>query len=379
MAQKKRGNNEGSLGKRKDGRWEARVTLPDGTRRSFYGRTREEAARKLAQALRAVQEGGSLARPGRRTVGDLLDAWLQAKAGQVRPGTLASYRWLVDHHLRPRLGAVRLAALDAARIEAALAEMRRAGRSARTRIYALTLLRQACKAGVRWGWLGTNPATLAHAPKAEERPHAPAFLGPDEARRFLHAVRDDAYGPLFAFLLATGCRLGEALALRWADVDLDAGLVAITGTLRRGPDGRPERGEPKTARSRRTLVLPAVALEAFREQRRRQAAARLRAGSLWQDLGYVFTSAVGTPVDGRNARRAFKAALARAGLPPALRLHDLRHSAASLLLAQGADLRTVMEVLGHSQIGVTADVYVHLVPALKRDAAAKLDAALGGP
>lgn len=373
---KRRGHHEGSITKRSDGRWMARVTLPDGSRRALYARTREEAARKLAQALQQVNTGGFVPRPGRRTVGDLLEAWLEAKRGRVRPSTFVSYSFVVRSYLLPQLGSVRLAALDSSAVERALSSMLASGLSPRTCSYALTLLRQACKAGVRWGWLSSNPAQLAEPPKGSRHVER-RFLDEHEAKRLLAAAGESSLGPLFAFLLGTGARLGEALALTWEDVDLEGGTVRIAATMRLGEDGKLERGPTKTERSRRVIPLPRVAAEALREQRRRQAEARLRAGRLWRDLGYVFTTSVGTPLEPRNVRRVFKGVLRRAGLPESVRVHDLRHSTASLLLAQGTELRTVMELLGHSGIAVTANTYAHVLPALKRDAAAKLDAALG--
>ncbi len=196
-------------------------------------------------------------------------------------------------------------------------------------------------------------------------------LAPSEAKALLEAVREDRLGPLFTVALATGARQGELFGLRWQDLDLDAGTMRIRQTVSR-IDGRYQFGEPKTERSRRTIDLPAFATTALREQRRRQAEERLLAGRRWQDLALVFATTIGTPLDGAPVSDRLHELLAAAGLPR-MRFHNLRHACASLLLAQGVPARVVMDVLGHSQIAVTLNTYSHVIPALKQDAAERLD------
>jgi integrase len=187
---------------------------------------------------------------------------------------------------------------------------------------------------------------------------------------------------LYAVALASGLRQGEALGLRWDDVDLDDRSLTVRGALirmpasHRGPgDARLQLAGPKTPESRRTIALPAVALSALRAHRARQFEERLAAGERWQEHGLVFASTVGTPLDGRNVTRDLQRILIAAGMPR-LRYHDLRHSAASLMLAQGVDLKTIQTILGHSRIGTTADIYAHVMPQLQRAAADRMDAVL---
>lgn len=189
-------------------------------------------------------------------------------------------------------------------------------------------------------------------------------------------MQGDRLEALWVLTVTLGLRQGELLALRWQDCDLDAGTLRVTGTLQRVA-GALQRGEPKTPRSRRVLNLPALARGALRRHRARQAAERLQAGPCWQEQDLVFTTVVGTPLDARNVRRAFKQHLRRAGLPAGVRFHDLRHTAATLLLAQGVHPRAVTETLGHSQIGLTLDTYSHVLPALRQEVAAQMDAILG--
>lgn len=195
-------------------------------------------------------------------------------------------------------------------------------------------------------------------------------------RAIIGAFSDHELGALVLFSIATGARQGEALGLRWPDCDLDAGSVTIRYQLQR-IDGENRLTEPKTAKSRRTLPISPTVVETLRRQQRWQTEQRLRAGAGWQDSGHVFTTPNGAPLNGASVTHRFQKRLAQAELPR-LRWHDLRHGCASLLLAQGADLRTIMELLGHSQISLTANLYTHLIPALKRDASDRMERVLTG-
>jgi integrase len=173
-------------------------------------------------------------------------------------------------------------------------------------------------------------------------------------------------------------RMGEVLGLRWQDIDFEQSRVAVSQALQRQRGQGLVFTETKTDRSRRTIALPAPLVTALRGHRVRQLEERLAAGSQWQNSGLVFTSGIGTALEPRNLFRAFKKMLTKAALPD-IRFHDLRHSAASLMLAQGIPLRVVMEVLGHSSISLTANTYSHVMPSLVQDAAEKMaDVLFGG-
>jgi integrase len=193
-------------------------------------------------------------------------------------------------------------------------------------------------------------------------------------RRVLEATQTSRYAALFAFLVNTGLRRGEALALGWSDVDLDGGVLLVRGTLGR-VGGALVVTEPKTAKSRRSVTLSATAERVLRDVRTAQAVERLRAGSAWQKTGYVFTTELGMPCEPRNALRALKDAAKQAGLPN-IGLHTLRHSAAAVMLVNGVPLKVVSEVLGHASIGITGDIYGHVSPEVSRDALARLSEAL---
>ncbi|HZU77834.1 MAG TPA: site-specific integrase, partial [Dehalococcoidia bacterium] len=192
----------------------------------------------------------------------------------------------------------------------------------------------------------------------------------------LAAFRDHDYEAVVTLALATGMRRGELLGLRWSDLDLDAGTLRIERQLQR-LDGEYQFVPLKTRRSRRTLALPPIAIEALRRQKVRQFEAKLAAGPAWQESGLVFTAMTGGPIHGSTLTHRYQQQLTAHGLP-VRRFHDLRHGAASLLLAEGADMRRIMEQLGHSQISLTANTYTHLIPAMLKDNADLLQRALGG-
>jgi integrase len=236
--------------------------------------------------------------------------------------------------------------------------------------YAYAVLRIALGRALKSGIVLRNVATLVDPPaKARREPHP---LTADQARAFLDATRDDRLGPLYVLALATGLRQGELLALRWSDVDADAGVLTVSHTLERRSRTL---AEPKTDRGRRTLRLGGEAVAAIRANRARQLEERLAAGQRWRDGGFVFATPIGTPLDSRNLTRAFQAALSRLGLPRQ-RFHDLRHAYATLLIEDGEELGIVSRTLGHADLATTADVYAHLTPAMLHRTAARMDTIL---
>ncbi|HEX3424882.1 MAG TPA: site-specific integrase [Acidimicrobiales bacterium] len=226
----------------------------------------------------------------------------------------------------------------------------------------------------RWGLVARNVAELTEPVTVRRRQVEPFTL--DEVDRLLAVCASDRLGAFYIVCMATGLRPGEALGLSWEDLDIDRpdAYLRVRRSLKRGPGGL-TLGETKTTRSRRTIPLPAVATRALREHRRRQREERLAAGPKWTDLGLVFTTIRGTPVDEPAASRNFGRLQDEAGVRRH-RLNDTRHTAASLLLAEGVAPRVVMEVLGHSY-QLTMDTYSHVMPTLLRDAADAMYRALG--
>jgi integrase len=374
----KRGAHEGSIYQRQDGRWAASVHLgyQDGKRqrKTFYGKTRRNVQERMTKALGEVHAGLPVRSDDRETVADYLARWLTVSAAQrVRPRTLAGYRQIADNHLIPAIGRVPVAKLTPGHVQAMLNARAAAGSKPQTVRNIHAVLRRALTQATRWGVVPRNVATLVDLPRVDR--HEVRGLSPADARAVMLAVAEDRIEPLVLLTLSTGLRQGEALGLQWQDVDLEAGTIRVRHSLQRMAGRGAELVEPKTKRSRRTLALPPVTANALREHRKRQLAERLWAGSRWRENGYVFTTSIGTPLMGSEVTRRFQRLVAAAGLPR-MRFHDLRHGAASLLLAQGVHPRVVMEMLGHSTITLTMNTYSHVIPDLQREAATKMEAAL---
>jgi integrase len=368
--------NEGTIYRRKDGRWTATLTLGyEGgkrKRKSFYGATQREVQAQLKKALHDQQQGLPVSF-ARQTLEEFLARWLEDSVKpSVRPSTYTGYEVLVRVHIVPELGKIQLAQLTPQQLQTFMKTKLDSGLSPRTVQYMRAVLRRALGQALKWSLLPRNVAALVDPPRVKRAEIQP--WTPEQARAFLDAVKGDRLEALYSVAVALGLRRGEALALRWADVDLDKGSLTVRASLQR-VGGQLQLVETKTERSRRTIALPRAAVTALRAHRVRQLEERLAAGENWQDTGMVFTSSIGTMIDPRNVNRQFGKALSQAGLPHT-RFHDLRHTCASLLLVQGVHPRVVMEILGHSKISVTMDTYSHVIPTLQRDAADRMDALL---
>ena len=372
--QRRRGKGEGTYTLRKDGRWEARITLDDGSRHSYYGKTQREVRAKATKA-RADAEDGLDLKAQSVTVSAFLKRWLDDTAKErVRPSTFDSYTGHIDHHLIPKLGRHKLRELTPQHVNAMLSGIVTAGRSPTTANRVRATLRTALASAMRWGMVPRNVAQLAEPRTERARRVAPLTL--DQARSFLAATQNDRLGNLFAVAIATGCRQGELLGLQWDAVDLDAGTLTVRHTLTYREKAWTFT-DPKTEQSRRVVPLTITAKAALRRQRTQNLEAQLAAGERWQGgpWGLVFSSTIGTPLNTSNVTTHLQRLLVDQMLPRQ-RFHDLRHLTASLMLAEGVDLFTVKEILGHSQISLTANTYGHLTRKVAEDAAARLDEAL---
>ena len=379
MTTRRRGNGDGGVYRRgSDNRWVAVLDLgPDGSgrrrRKVLYGTTRREVVEKLTEAQRRLSEGAPVT-DARGTVAAYLEHWMSTglAAAEVRATTRENYTTIARKHLVTALGHHRLDKLDPSDVDALVVAKRAAGLSDSTVRLIYTVLRRALDAAVRDGLIRRNVAAAVQRPRVARRDAA--VLSPDQAQTFLDAARGDRLFALYAVAVAVGLRRGEALGLRWSDVDLDVGTLRVSRTFSR-VGGRLAFTEPKSQRSRRTVPLPDPLVVELRAHRVRQAAERLTAGSSWDDHDLVFPSRFGTPLDPRNALRALATVAGRAGLD-GVGLHTLRHTSASLMLVQGVHPRVVMETLGHSGISITMDVYSHVMPQQQREAAEAVGQAL---
>jgi integrase len=365
----------GRAHQRADGRWEWRATFPDGKRRSFYGATAAEARLKAEDARKRSTAGQDLS-SDKLTVAAFLKSWLSDTAkDRVRPATFESYSSHVRVHIVPAIGKVKLQKLTPQHVNRMLADMTAAGASPATANLVRATLRTALTSAVKYRLVSQNVAGLSDARKQRKQRIRPLEL--DQIRQFLEFIRDDRLGNLYHVAIATGLRQGELFALRWKqDVDLTDGVLHVRHTLTRTSDGW-QLTAPKTDQSERTIKLSQSAIAALRRQRSVCHELQLLAAERWQEHGLVFPSTVGTPLNASNVTHRLQTLLEAAGLPRQ-RFHDLRHCTASLLLAEGMDLFTVKEILGHSQISLTANTYGHLMRKPSDEAANRLDRALNG-
>ncbi|MEA2595408.1 MAG: hypothetical protein QOF01_1877 [Thermomicrobiales bacterium] len=329
----RRAHGEGSIYQRNDGRWTAypRDGYKNGKphKKYVYGKTQREARRKL-EALKRDLASGLPIDFDRQTIGQFLDRWLaEVVKSRVRPKTLESYAMHVRRHLTPHLGHHQLTKLAPDHVQAMMNDQLASGLSPRSVNYTRSVLRSALNHALRWGYVARNVATLVDP--ARERPTEVRPLTPEQARAFRDAATGHRLEALFAVVLAVGLRQGEALGLRWEDVELDSSLLHVRHTLQK-IEGEWCFVETKTDRSRRTINLPPVSVVALRAHRERQLREEFVVGSLWQSFGLVFPSSRGTPLDGSNVTHRLQRLLEQSGLPRQ-RFHDLRHCCASLLLA----------------------------------------------
>lgn len=352
----KNGNGEGSVRSkpRPDGRWEARYTAEvDGAwkRRSVFGRTKAEAAKQLRSALSARDAGNPLP-SAKDTVGPFLEAWLAATKANVRPRTFASYSQIVRDHLLPALHSTPLTKLAPQHLQRLYAQLLERGRSPKTVANIHRVMHRALNQAQRWRLVTANVADLVDPPR-QRRPEMKA-LNTEQARQVLEAAHGDDLEALWTVALTTGLRQGELLALRWPDVDLDGGSLRVVASLIRIVGQEPQLAEPKSRRSRRQVELSATAVEALR---------RHRANA--PSIGFVFARPDGRPLAVTTTWKRWQALLGRAKVP-AMPFHSARHSAATLLLSRGVHPKIVSEMLGHSTVAITLDVYSHVTPARRR-------------
>ncbi len=345
--------------------------------------TKREAETGLTDLLARVRSG-TYVDTSRLTLAEFLtERWLPARKSGLRPSTFESYALNVRAHVAPRLDSVPLQKLTAADLTAFYGELLDHGRSdgggglsPHTVRYCHTIIRRALADAERWDLITRNPADRAAVPAA--RPPAMNTWKLAELREFLDRVRADRLYPLWHLLASTGMRRGEALGLTWRDLDAEAGRLAVVRAWVATVGGETSLQAPKTARGRRQLALDRDTVEVLVAWRRCQLKERLALGAAYDDGDRIFCRADGRPYDPGYISSGFRAAVKAAGLPT-IRLHDLRHTHASLLLQQGTHPKVASERLGHGSTAFTMDTYAHTTPALHADAAESVAALLAGP
>jgi integrase len=375
----RRGKGEGSIRLRADGRFEATLTLPSTggkrLRRSFFGKTAIEAAKRMREA-QAKQDNGLPIPSERLTFQKFAGDWLEAVKPSLKPGTWRRYEEYARLHAVPALGRFPLARIGPSHLSGLYAAKLAQGLSPMTVRHLHAVLHRMLSEAARWGLVARNVAALVSPPKAGTR--TMQTLSGEQVRMLLEAAAADRLEALYYLAVTTGMRQGEILGLRWQDVSLDGGTLQVRRSVRRIKGGGFVFSEPKSATSRRQLLLPEAATAALRAHKARQNAERLAMGGIWEDNDLVFPNELGRPIEAGNLmRRSFVPLLEKAGLPR-VRFHDLRHTAATLLLSKGLHPKIVSEMLGHSQIGITLDLYSHVTPTMQREAAAAMDAIIVG-
>jgi integrase len=330
---------------------------------TVYGKTKREVRAKL-DALKLDRSKHKLTGSAHQTVGHCLDEWLKVSRARLRPSTVANYalaiRWLSRY-----LGEVRLDKLRSTHIEHCYASLQAGGLSGRSVQLAHSVLRPALKRAMRDGLIAVNPTEVVSVPKSE--PKEMQSLTQEQVDTLLETIADNPLRALYVLLVTSAVRIGEALALRWTDVDLDEGSIAIRRTVQRITGHGLVEGEPKSKSSRRTVYLLDIAIAELRGHLVRQGDQRLVMGPEWHENGLVFPSTVGTFLDPTNVHHRFERVLKSAGLP-VLRLHDMRHTAATLALEAGIHPKVVQDMLGHSSYNLTMNTYSHVMPTLHREA-----------
>jgi len=365
---RRRGNGEGSIWIRPDGRYCAALVV-NGRRRFAYGRTREDAARRLHELVVAQRARAPL--PSQReTVESFFAAWLAGAKSTVRLRTWERYESLIRLHLLPALGRARLARLEPAQLHRLYQDQLAAGQSPASVHQLHAVIHRGLGQGLRWGQVTRNVAALVDPPRIRRREMQ--VLNVDEVRRLLEAAAGTRWEALLTVAVTTGMRQGELLALRWRELDLTDGGLSVNRTVQRSRQEGFLVAEPKTARSRRRIALSAGAVDALRRHRVRQTQERLEARSWADDLDLVFPNGKGRFQEVPSLTAQYRTLLAAAGVPR-LRFHDLRHTAATLMLGKGVHPKVASEMLGHSTVGMTLDLYSHVSETMQRDAAATLD------
>ena len=372
----KRGNGEGSIGRRKDGLYMARYTVQTATgtkRKTLYGKTRSEVSAKLSKAL-TDREGGLTYDAGKQTVEEYLARWLSNSVRDtVRQRTYERYESIVRVHLAPAIGKVKLKALTPDHVRGLYRKKLDGGLAPRTVLHIHRTLSKALKQATDDGLIPRNAAAPVKPPRPSREEIRP--LNRAQVRALFEAAREDRLEALYVVAVTAGLRRGELQGLKWEDLDLEAGTLQVQRTLSE-PKGGYVFEAPKSGKGR-NVRLTRKAMAALREHRKRQLEERMQKVGLWREQGLVFPSAVGTPLWGGNLNRAFKTLLKRAGLLHSFRFHDLRHTCATLLLRQGVNPKFVQELLGHRDVSLTLNTYSHVLPDMGGVAASAMDEALG--
>ena len=368
---RRRGNNEGSIVKLPSGTYRAQISI-DGQRLGFTSKSRGECQAWIRKMLDQIDEGLTF-KGTQTTLEDFLTGWLVIAKTTLRPKPAQQYEKMAMNHIIPVLGKVKLKDLRPDTIDSFYQNRIKASVGVRTIRYCHAVLHRALEKAVLLGQLTRNPVDGATPPRMSQA--ETTVLDETQVVQFLIAAQGNRHEFLFNLAVKTGMREAELLGLKWADLDWRSGVLQVRRQLQR-IDGQ---GfifcEPKTKTGRRSIQLGEASLQMLRKQFEKQRREKEVAGERWKENDLIFASSIGTPTELRNLLREYKKVLRKAGLP-AIRFHDLRHTAASIMLKHGIPVLTVSRILGHSKPSVTLDIYAHMIPGMQDQAAKLMDEVL---
>jgi len=368
-----RGHGEGTITKRSDGRWQAQISIGEGKRKTYYGKTKKEVQEKLRLAINEQKQGTLILAP-HQTLEVYLPYWLEnVEKLTIRTRTYEQYLSTLKVHLIPGLGKIELHKLTIQHVQDLYTRLHKEGQSAGSIAAIHAVLHRALNHAVKNSLVARNVASYASRPAV--RRHKSQVLTVEQANKLIETVKGRRIEAFIILSLTTAARLGELLALHWDDLDLEQKTMRISRSITRAKGRGSYEGETKTESSRRTVLLADIAIDILKEHRTKQNEARLKrleAGKKWLDKGLVFCGTDGDYLLGESIRRLFVDLLRDAGLPH-MRLHDMRHSAATILLVKGVHPKVVQELLGHSNISMTMDVYSHVLPSMQQAVTDKMN------
>ena len=364
-----RAHNEGSIYQRPNGKWRAQVSI-DGRRLSFTSDTKKEGLAWIHETKNQIESGLTFQATG-TTLEEFLGEWLTTVSSSSSKGTYFTYTWTVQKRILPYIGKLNLMELRPDRIQRFYNFLQKEGLSNHAVAVTHKTLRVAMNHAVKLRLIGRNPCSGTTPPKPQQTEMN--FYDDRQVRALLKTARDieDKLYPLYYLAIHTGMRQAELIGLKWEDVNWSLSTIQVRRQVRHFKGASYAFLEPKSKSGSRSIILGKHALEILVHHKKEQEPLNA-AGENWADLDLVFPSGAGTPLTASNVRRAFRKLLAASGLP-AIRFHDLRHTAASLMLNHGIPVLIVSKRLGHSKPSITLDVYGHLIPSKQEEAAELMD------
>jgi integrase len=372
----------GQIIKRGDS-WTVRIFLGRDTKgkRKYFNKTikgtKKDAQKYLTAKLRE-KDLGVFIEPASIALNEYLDKWLEEIAKpRLRESTFTSYKAILENYVKSKLGAKRLSDIQAYEVQKLYNDLKKQGLSSRTVRYTHVVFSSAMKQAIKWKMIMQNPCELCELPRLEK--NEMKHLSQEETSKFLQAAKESKHFVLFLLVIESGMRPEEYLGLQWKDIDFEQKALSVRRAIvwkRKG--GGFTFTEPKTKKSRRSIPISNSVINALKTHRRKQLEERLKLGADYQNLDLVFTSEVGTPIQPKNLiDRHFKPLLIKAEVPN-IRLYDLRHTTATLLLSSGENPKVVSERLGHASIVLTLDTYSHVLPTMQQGATDKLEKMMFG-